>query len=686
MSATTVEAATADAGASSAPLEGRSNWLPTLLLVLGPFAVIYALAKAMGESFPQWASFIHDFRTTPGSDSAGPIADALESAVTWFRNTELLGLITGRDLIRASVGWLDYPLDFTEGLLIDGNSIFGFEVPPIPWLMLVGIAAVVGHWAGGWKLALLGGGTIAYFAIFDLWEVSMVTFSTVMVTAPLSVLLGSALGLWAARSRRFESLLTPNLNVMQSMPHFAYFIPIAVFVGISHKAGVVATILFAIPPMAKLATLGIRGVSSEVLDAGHMSGANKRQMLWKVEIPAAKESLMVGVNQVIMQCLGMTVLASLVGTRGLGQILLNKLQALRVGEALEMGMAIVLMAIMLDRISQAASRRRPEHQEEGAGFVERHPHAVAFLGVFVVTSILALVFSWALTYPESDTRDWTISTAPFWEAIVDWVQVELRDVTQAIKDFFLLNMLLPMRDFFVAIPWTAMLALVMAVGWKIGRVRLALIVGAFIAFIAVAGFWVPAMESLYLAMASVVIAVVFGVPVGILASRYDWSYNAMQVVLDTFQTLPAFIYLIPVVMLFNVGAVAALAAILIYSFVPAVRYTMLGLRGVPHEVVEAADTSGCTPLQRLLKVKLPLAMPEIMLGVNQVLMFSLLMVMIAALIGGIDGLGDEILLALRDQEAGKGVIVGLCLAALGLATDQLIVNWSRERKKQLGLA
>ena len=682
-------AVTTDTAAAVATIEAaprRSGWLATALFILGPFAVIYGLAKAMGESFPQWASILHDARTDPGEDSAGPIADTLESGISWFRNTELLGLITGRDLVRAMVGWLDYPLDFAEGLLIDGNEMFGLSIPPIPWLMLVGIAAVIGYSVGGWRMAALGGGTIAYLAIFDLWEDSMITLSTVLVSAPLSILIGWALGLWAARSRRFEAILMPILNVMQSLPHYAYFIPIAVFVGVSHKAGVVATILFAIPPMAKLAMLGIRGVSSEILDAGHMSGANGRQMLWKVEMPAAKPALMVGVNQVIMQCLGMAVLASLVGTRGLGQQLLNRLQSLRVGEALEMGVAIVLMAIMLDRISQAAARRRPEHLADDASFVDRHPTLTVLAGVFVVTSLLALAFDWALTYPTEEGRDWTISTAPFWESIVDYVQVAWRGATQAFKDFVLLNLLLPMRDFFVGIPWIAMLALVMALGWKIGKWRLALIAGSFVAFIALAGFWIPAMESLYLAVAAVLVAVVFGVPAGIWASGRDWSHNTMQVVLDTFQTLPAFIYLIPVVMLFQVGAVAALSAILLYAFVPAVRYTMLGMRNVPSETIEAADTSGCTPLQRLLKVKLPLAMPEIMLGVNQVLMFALLMVMISALIGGIDGLGDEVLIALRDQQAGKGLIVGLCLAALGLTADQLITNWSQERKRQLGLA
>lgn len=667
------------------PARTRSR-LTALAVVLLPFVAIYGLAQVMGDRFPQWAMFLHDARTDPGEDSAGPIADALESAVSWFRSTELLGLITGRDLMRALFSWVQFPYDFAVGLLSEGVSLFGFDLPPLPWLTLAGAAAVVGHAVGGWRLAVVGGGTLTYLAVFDLWEPSMLTLALVAVSAPLSILIGWALGLWAARSGRVEAVLTPILNVMQSMPHYAYFIPIIVFIGLNDRAPIVATVVFAVPPMAKLTTLAIRGVPDEVREAGLMSGVDRRQMLWKIEMPAAKPALMVGVNQVIMQCLGMVVLAALIGARGLGQQLLNRLQALRIGEALEMGLAIVFMAIMLDRLSQAAARRRPEHRDEDLSWAKHHPHATALAAVVAFTFVLAAVFDWALVYPAESARDWTITTAPFWDAVVDYVQVAWRPATLALKEFLLLGILLPLKDFLLNVPWVAMAALVAGIGWRIGGARVGMVAAGYVAFIAVAGFWIPAMESLYLGVAAVGICVGLGVPLGILVSRSDRLSTAMQVVLDTFQTMPSFIYLIPVVMLFQVGPVAALFAVMLYAFVPAVRYAILGMHGIPDDVIEAADTSGCTPWQRLVKVKLPLAMPEIMLGVNQVLMFALLMLMIAALIGGIDGLGDEILIALRDQQTGKGLVVGLSLAAMGLATDTLIARWAEDRKRQLGLA
>ena len=138
-------------------------------------------------------------------------------------------------------------------------------------------------------------------------------------------------------------------------------------------------------------------------------------------------------------------------------------------------------------------------------------------------------------------------------------------------------------------------------------------------------------------------------------------------------------------MLFQVGDVAAITAIVIYAAIPTVRYTIIGLRSVPSETIEAAITSGCTPRQVLWKVRLPLAIPEIMLGANQTIMFALFMVIIAAFIGTRD-LGQEIFRALTFNDAGKGLVVGLCVAAIGLTADRLITEWSEQRKKILGLA
>ena len=645
-----------------------------VLLLASPYLLIQFVHEVAPGLFP-------DFFSIVGEDQVVPFRDWANRSLLYLKNEDLLGLFNFKDLTRAVSGWLEYPLDVSEQLLIAGDGPFGLGA--VPWVTLVAGFAVAGAWLGGWRLSVLVGGCSLYLAIFDVWDDSMITLSIVLVVAPLAAVIGWGLGLAAAKSKQFEAMLIPGLNVMQSMPHFSYLLPISVFIGIGDEAGAIATVLFAVPPMARLTLLGLQTVPTEVLEAGRMAGCTRRQMLWKVEMPAARPQLMVGVNQVLMQCFGMTVLASFVGTRGLGLPLLNYLQSLRVGRALEVGVAIVLMAIMLDRLSQAAGSRKPEHTDQSLSWLQRHPFLVAGSGVTVGGILLGQLFNQAKVLPEK----WTVSTAPFWEEVVDWVQLNLKSPLGEFRDFMILEILIPMRNGFESLPWLGLLALVAMIGWYFGGWRLAAIVSSFVAYLAFSGFWIESMETLYLVVASLVVSVVVGVPVGVYASRTDHRYAAMQVLLDTFQVLPSFIYLIPVVMLFRVGPVAALVAIVIYSTVPAVRYTMLGLRNVPADVVEAARMAGCTEFQILRKVRMPMAFPEIMLGMNQVLLFSLLLVIIAAFIGGIEGLGDEILRSRTEQAlVGEGLVAGFNVAVIGLTADQLIISYARDRKAQLGIA
>ena len=404
--------------------------------------------------------------------------------------------------------------------------------------------------------------------------------------------------------RGFERILWPLLNVMQSLPHFSYLIPVAVFIGVGHKAGTIATILFAMPPMARLTILGLRGVSPEIVEAGLMAGCTRLQMLHKVEIPAARPTIMVGVNQVIMQCLAMVVIASFIGAKGLGHDLLFRLQSLRIGQALEIGVAIVFMAVALDRLSQALAAKEPVHLREGAWW-RVHPFLGAAAAVVALTAAASFVTPHASVFP----KELTLTTAPFWDGIVDWVTVHLFDPLNLFRDALLLHVLIPMRTGYQAVPWLAVAVLVGGIGWHLGRARIALPVLGFLAFIMLSGFWARSQITAYMVSFSVLACVAIGLPLGIWASKREWRTKLVQLLCDTFQTFPSFIYLIPVIMLFKVGDVAAISAIVIYASIPAVRYTMIGLRSVPGHIIEAATTSGCTPRQILWKVRMPARVP-----------------------------------------------------------------------------
>ena len=630
-----------------------------------PFAALLALKPVL----PEWA-------VVWPAEYALPFIDWINAAADFLRKEPLIGGLTFKDMTRAAASLAEWPLDFTYALTVKG---FGESVPPLPWTAVAGLAAVFGWWAGGWRTSLLAGGCIFYFALFGKWKLSMITLSAVLVAAVAACAAGLCLGIAAARSRRVERMLSPALNIMQTLPHFSYLIPVAVFVGISHKAGVIATVVFAVPPMVRLTLLGLRGVPEEVREAGRMSGCTPRQMLWKVEIPAARDSLMAGVNQVIMQCLAMVVIASFVGTKGLGQDLLFRLQSLRIGQALEIGVAIVFMAVAMDGLSLALARRQPSHASGGA-FWRRRPALSAALLVASISFLSALITPNAQKFPQ----EWTVTTAPFWDGLVDYITRNFFEALSFYRDGFLLNVLIPLRTAFQWAPWTAVLALVAGAGWKLLGWRRALVPCLLFLFIAFSGFWERAVITAYAVFFAVFACVLFGVPLGIWAASSPRKARAATFLCDTFQTFPSFIYLIPVIMLFRVGDVAVVTAIAIYGIIPAVRYTVFGLRKVPPQTVEAALMSGCTRWQLLGKVRLPLAFPEIMLGVHQTVMFSLFMAIIAAFIGTKD-LGQEMFKAMAHSDIGKALVVGLCVSCMGLISDGLITGWAEKRKKQLDM-
>jgi glycine betaine/proline transport system permease protein len=192
------------------------------------------------------------------------------------------------------------------------------------------------------------------------------------------------------------------------------------------------------------------------------------------------------------------------------------------------------------------------------------------------------------------------------------------------------------------------------------------------------------MLTIYLVTAAVVICILIGVPIGIWCARNDSVARVAMAVCDTLQTFPSFIYLIPVIMLLKTGNLSNVIAILGYASVPAIRFTYMGLKRIPAATVEAATAAGCTPLQRLWKVEMPMALPEIMLGINQTIMMALAMTAITALIGSQD-LGQEIYKALPGADTGRGILAGLGIAFIGITADRIIGAWAARRKQQLGL-
>ncbi len=561
--------------------------------------------------------------------------------------------------------------------------------PGLPWTVIAGGAALLGYALKGPQLALFAGGTFVYIAVFGQWEPSMETLSFVLIAAPISVLLGLLLGIWAFRSKRVEMVLNPLLNIMQIMPHFSYLIPVVVFFGIGDHAGAIATVIFATPPMVRLTLLGLKKLSPEVGEAGVMCGCNNRQLLFNVLIPTARRDILIGVNQVIMSCLAMVVIASLIGAKGLGNDLLIALNQLRIGLALELGVCIVLIAIVLDRLSLAWADKQIDYFAD-LSFVERNKNSLIFGGIFFAGIILAwigsFVFKEGFNYLYLIPHNKGLTTQDFWQAGVDWVWETFFYSLKAFNEWFIVEILVPVKAGFLAMPVAATFVLTMGIGYIVGGFRVALAVGGYLLFIALTEWWDRALITAYLMTIAVLISTFFGIVAGTLCAQHPVSTRIMLTVCDTFQTFPSFIYLIPVMMLFGVTDTSVLIAIVIYALVPATRYTIQGMLSVPETLQEAGSMSGVSRVQRYLSIELPMAFPHIALGINQTVVFALSMVIIGALIGT-DDLGQLILKSLSDKDGvGNGLVLGFSVACIGLAIDQVLRTWANQRKQALGLA
>lgn len=241
-------------------------------------------------------------------------------------------------------------------------SLEGFLRATPWWVTLLVVVAIAWHATRRWMSALLIGGLLFLVGVMGLWLQLMQTLALMLVATSLSVLIGVPLGILSARSNRLRAVLTPLLDIMQTMPSFVYLIPVLMLFGLGKVPAILATIIYAVPPLIRLTDLGIRQVDREVMEAVNAFGASRWQQLFGVQLPLALPSIMAGVNQTTMMALSMVVIASMIGARGLGEEVLIGIQTLDVGRGLQAGLAIVILAIVFDRIIQAYGRRGQERR------------------------------------------------------------------------------------------------------------------------------------------------------------------------------------------------------------------------------------------------------------------------------------------------------------------------------------
>lgn len=546
-----------------------------------------------------------------------------------------------------------------------------FVLQSLGWPAMIAIAVGLGAVLGGWRLALVGALGFTALGVMDLWDESIETLGLTIAAVLLSMLLGVPLGIWMGRSPRLRTFLSPVLDAMQIMPTFTYLAPMALIFSIGNPSATIATLIYAIPVSIRIAALAIEQVPVTVVEASESMGSTRRQTMFKVRLPLARRTLLLAVNQTIMMALSMVVITALIDADGLGQDVVRGLQQNNVGMSLQAGLAVVVLAIILDRftrVHQARTARPAFSRGQVWGFAA----VCAALG-FLLTALLPKDF------PES----LQLSIANPVNAAVDVITTSLYFVTKAVKDAASYGILNPLQEFLIVVPFWAVIAGFVLLAWRFAGWRSAVAAGVCLSAIAGIGLWQKSMETLVTVLFGVALTVLIGVALGVLAGRSDRFEATLRPMLDAAQTMPAFVYLVPALALFQASRFTAIVAAVVYAVPPVVRLVNDGIRGVSPTVVEAARSCGSTPGQLLWKVQLPMARRSLLLALNQGIVMVLAMVVIGGMVGA-EGLGETVVTGfVQTEEFGAGFAAGLAIVLLGITLDRITQGAGRQRKESV---
>ncbi|WP_430297143.1 ABC transporter permease subunit [Sinomonas sp. B1-1] len=578
-------------------------------------------------------------------------------------------------LIQPVTDGLNGAVAFLQHLLSQPSAVR--PVPEIGWLGVVALLAWATFAAAGIRSMLLVAACVLLFGFFGYWQQSIDTLIVTFVAVAICAVVGLPLGVLMARNRRAAAVVTPVLDLMQTLPSFAYLAPLALVFGIGPAAAIVTTIIYSLPPLVRITEHGIRAVSPVTLEAVESMGGTAWQTLLKVQLPMARRTIVVGINQCTMAALSMATIATLINGPGLGGPVIQALQSLDVGSAFVSGLAIVLMAIMLDRTTTAASERsgieaRVQRGTAATGMRGRRGRRIAVVVGAVVVAVAVYLSRTYLAFAQfpaspdlggplakavSGATDWTVGT---FSGFTNWLR---EAVTAALVN--------PLESLLAQSPWWAMALVLLALAFTLGGWRPAAVTVACEAVILGTGLWNESMKTLATTLVATLLVVVAAVAVGVWMGRSRLVDSAIRPVLDAFQTIPPFVYLVPALALFGPTRFTAIVAALAYGVPIATKLVADGIRGVSPVTVEAAESMGTTGWQMVSRVQLPMARAAVVLAANQGLLYVLAMVVVGGLVGG-GGLGYLVVSGFsQGQLFGKGLAAGIAITALGVMLDRI---------------
>ncbi len=631
--------------------ESRFKWVLWAALAAATYLLAFTLATNNANT---------DFGDWPKSWEL-PLQGAIDTAFDWVGD---------------SFAWFFNPI---ASVLDAGIAGLDALLLWLPWPLVVAGVSIVGFRLGGKWLGVFSGLAALFTGLIGFWDSAMVTLSMVGVSVLIAVGLGVPIGILAAFSNRFEALVRPILDTMQVLPAFVYLIPALVLFGVAGAQGVFLTVVYSIAPVIRLTNLGIRQVPQAVVETAQSHGSTPTQTLFHVQIPLAKSSIMMGVNQTIMMAVAMVIITALVGVEGLGRDVWLSLREVDAGDGLQSGIAIVLLAIILDRFSYALAQSSPQSTTPNSSgdssadgsntqALRRMPGrnilAIAILGLL---ALLGTFIAPLKDFPE----ELTFSLTNQINMVVDWMAVHIHFATSWSRDVLFREIgFAPVNTLLLWLPWPALMVIAAVAAYFAAGWRVALLAVLGLVFAGIGGLWDVTVETLSQVLTAGAFTVVVGIILGALASQSRTFESILRPIMDTMQTMPIFVYLIPVIMLWGIGPLVGIIATSVYALPPVIRMTSLGIKEVPAQAIETALSHGSTALQTMLQVKIPLALPTIMMGVNQTIIMVLAMVIIAGLVGG-GGLGQIVFITSIRLEMGEGLIAGMTIVFMAMVLDRM---------------
>ncbi len=547
-----------------------------------------------------------------------------------------------------------------------GNSV----IPLIGWFGVVAIVAFTVYATSRLRTALLATSLLLACGALGMWQFTMDTFAMTFASVLLSLALGVPLGIWAGLSDRVLKILTPFLDLAQILPTLVYLAPLALFFLIGSASATIATMVYSIPIAIRITSHAIRNLNQSPIEAAVSMGSNTKQTLTKVQLPMAKQMIVLGINQTVMAALSFVVIAALIGAPGLGKPVIEALIIRNVGQGFVAGFAVVFVAILLDRSTSAAAKAQESFIPPTPKTIRINRIKIASAGAAAIVSIILsrTVLSLAV-WPSSINISQQVEDVT--NSATEWVTTNLYIFTVGFKDFISNWVLNPLETLLAFSPWYLSFAAFIFLALVIAGPRITILAGVLMSLMVASGLWHEAMITLTQTIVATLLTMGVGILLGIWIGRSERAEKLLRPFLDAGQTLPAFVYLIPMLGLFGPTRFTAIATGIVYAIPVVVKIVGEGIRAVPATMIEAATAAGSSVRQIIMKVQLPAAKKAILLATNQGMIFVLAVVVIGGFVGS-GGLGYLVILGgSKPDLQGKGLVAGLVILLMGVTIDRI---------------